>query len=67
MLAGQFEIHLERSLKENYILAQVLENQWVETQLGMPTEGKADKIHLLVIQFGLRKVKNVNPEEIKIH
>lgn len=25
----------------------------------MTTEGKTDKIHLLVIQFGLRKVNNV--------
>lgn len=41
--------------------------QWVETQLGIFTDGKADKIHLLVIQFGLRKAKNANPGEIKIH
>jgi len=42
--------------------------QWVEKQLeGNTTEGKADKIHLLVIWFGLRKVKNANPEEIKTH
>lgn len=41
--------------------------QWVETQLGLLTEGKADKIHLLVIQFGLRRVIKANPEELKIH
>lgn len=53
------------------MLAQVPEKsvgkQRVQTQFGIPTDGKADKIHLLTIQFGLRKVKNTNPGEIKIN